>query len=170
MKAFILSLTICLTSVLYAQTNTNNGAANKEALIYHPEENASAAIADAVKKAELEKKQVFIQAGGNWCGWCIEFNRFTHADPQIDSLLKADYIVYHLNYSKENKNEKIFEQYKFPQRFGFPVFLILNEKGELIHTQHSGYLEEGKSYSKDKVLGFLRDWNRKALNADTYKN
>lgn len=61
MKAFILSLTICLTSVLYAQTNTNNGAANKEALIYHPEENASAAIADAVKKAELEKKQVFIQ-------------------------------------------------------------------------------------------------------------
>ncbi|MFT4017032.1 MAG: thioredoxin family protein [Agriterribacter sp.] len=164
MRIFMLCLTIFFSGTLYAQ---NNAA---KPLLYHPEENATASIENAVKKANAENKQVFIQAGGNWCSWCIEFNRFTHADPQIDSLLKADYIVYHLNYSKENKNEKIFAQYQFPQRFGFPVFLILNDKGELIHTQNSAYLEAGKSYDKDKVLAFLKDWNRTALNADTYKN
>ncbi|MFT3749604.1 MAG: thioredoxin family protein [Agriterribacter sp.] len=164
MRVFILCLAICFSCTLYAQNNTI------EPVLYHPEENASASIENAVKKAKAENKQVFIQAGGNWCSWCIAFNRFTHADPQIDSLLKADYIVYHLNYSKENKNEKIFAQYQFPQRFGFPVFLILNDKGELIHTQNSSYLESGKSYDKDKVLAFLKDWNRTALNADTYKN
>ncbi|MCC6286336.1 MAG: thioredoxin family protein [Chitinophagaceae bacterium] len=165
MRAFILCLAICFSSVLYAQNNTG-----KKPLLYHPEENAAASIEEAVKKAKAENKQVFIQAGGNWCSWCIAFNRFTHANASIDSLLKADYIVYHLNYSKENKNEKIFEQYKFPQRFGFPVFLILNDKGELIHTQNSSYLEAGKSYDKEKVLAFLKDWDRAALNPDAYKN
>lgn len=166
MKTIFLCLSVCFSSVVFAQKDNTE----KKSLIYNPEENAAAAIAVAVKKAKAEKKQVLIQAGGNWCGWCLEFNRFTHADPKIDSLLKADYVVYHLNYSKENKNEKIFEQYKFPQRFGFPVFLILNDEGELIHTQNSAYLEEGESYHRDKVLAFLFDWNRKALNADTYKN
>lgn len=166
MRVLFLCITLCFSSVLFAQ----NSNIDKKALLYHPEENAAIAIDAAIKKAKEEKKQVFIQAGGNWCSWCIEFNRFTTADSQIDSLIKTDYVVYHLNYSKENKNEKVFENYKFPQRFGFPVFLILNDKGELIHTQNSAYLEAGKSYDKDKVLGFLNDWNRKALNADTYKN
>lgn len=167
MKAIFLFCLLCSSGVVFAQNNSSGS--DKKPLIYHPEENAATAIEAAIQKAKQEKKHVFIQAGGNWCSWCIEFNRFTSADPQIDSLLKADYVVYHLNYSKENKNEKIFEQYKFPQRFGFPVFLILNDKGELLHTQNSAYLEEGKSYGKDKVLAFLSDWNRRALNADTYK-
>lgn len=166
MKTVFLCISVCFTTLLFAQKNNTA----QKPLIYHPEENAANAIATVVQKAGEQKKQVLIQAGGNWCSWCIEFNRFTHADAQIDSVLKTDYIVYHLNYSQENKNEKIFEQYKFPQRFGFPVFLILNEKGELIHTQNSAYLEEGKSYSKEKVLSFLNDWTRKALSADTYKN
>jgi thiol:disulfide interchange protein len=149
----------------YAQ---NNKTASPKPALYHPEENATAAIDNVIQQAKAQNKQVLIQAGGNWCGWCLEFNRFVHADAQIDSLLKADYIVYHLNYSKENKNLPVFEQYHFPQRFGFPVFLILNNKGELLHTQNSSYLEEGKSYNKEKVIGFLSDWNRTALDAATY--
>jgi hypothetical protein len=48
------------------------------------------------------------------------------------------------------------------------VFLILNSKGELIHTQNSGYLEEGKSYNKEKVDGFFNDWSPKALDPKSY--
>lgn len=162
---------ICVVSIVllyicgYAQ---NSKTASSKPALYHPEENATAAIDNVIQQAMAQNKQVLIQAGGNWCGWCLEFNRFVHADAQIDSLLKADYIVYHLNYSKENKNLPVFEQYHFPQRFGFPVFLILNSKGELIHTQNSSYLEEGKSYNRDKVFAFLSDWNLSALDAATY--
>lgn len=90
MRIFCLCLILSYSSVLFAQHNNNS---NKKTVIYHPEENAAAGIEAAVKKAKEENKQVFIQAGGNWCSWCIEFNRFTHADKQIDSLLKADYIL-----------------------------------------------------------------------------
>jgi hypothetical protein len=74
-----------------------------------------------------------------------------------------------LNYSPDNKNSDILEKYGFPQRFGFPVFLILNEEGKLIHTENSAYLEEAKSYSKLKVIEFLKNWTKAALDPSYYK-
>lgn len=137
--------------------------------LYHPLENAQKEIAAAIAKAKLEKKHVLIQAGGNWCSWCLEFNRFTTTDLQLDSAIKADYVVYHLNYSPQNKNFEIFKKYGYAQRFGFPVFLILDANGNLLHAQNSSYLEEGKSYHKKKILGFLRDWNPASLDEKNYQ-
>jgi len=142
--------------------------ANDADSLYHPLANAKKDIAEAVAQAKQQKKHVLIQAGGNWCGWCIEFNRFTTTDKQMDSAINADYIVYHLNYSQQVKNFEIFKQYRFPNRFGFPVFLILDGDGNLIHTQNSSYLEEGKSYNKKKVLDFFVSWRPKALDEKSY--
>ncbi len=131
--------------------------------LYNPNANAEADLKKIVAQAKQENKHVFIQAGGNWCGWCREFARFTKEDAKIDSLIKADYIVYHLNYSKENKNEKVFAKYGYAGRFGYPVFIILDERGQRIHTQNSVYLEKGKSYDDKKVFEFLSQWNYSAL-------
>ncbi len=138
--------------------------------LYNPSADATADIEKAVKLADKEHKFVLIQAGGNWCVWCLRFNKFVTEDLQIDSLVHAGFIVYHLNYSKENTNKAVFAKYGFPQRFGFPVFIILDEKGNRIHTQNSAYLEEGKSYNKEKVFEFLKDWTPNALNPDKYKD
>ena len=138
--------------------------------IYNPKANADADIRFALKQATAEHKFVLLQGGGNWCKWCIEFHRFCTADAEIDSIINKNFIWYHLNFSKENKNEDVFAKYGYPQRFGFPVFIILNEKGERIHTQNSEYLEDGKgSYDKKKVIEFLNAWNSDALNAENYK-
>jgi hypothetical protein len=142
---------------------------SQDSTLYHPNADAAKELKAAVKKAGKENKFVLIQAGGNWCPWCIEFARFAKADNQIDSLIKADFVWYHLNYSKENRNEALFARYDYPQRFGFPVFIILDGKGKRIHTQNSEYLEDGKkSYSKEKVMSFLKMWRPAALNAENY--
>ena len=138
--------------------------------LYDPAENAKKGIADAVKKAKTEGKHVVIQIGGNWCIWCARFNDFISNDTKIDSIIKANYIVHHLNYSKENYNAKLLEKYGYPQRFGFPVFLVLDGEGKLIHTQSSWYLEDGKkSYDRDKVIAFFTDWSPSALDPKQYK-
>jgi len=139
--------------------------------LYEPNADASADIEAAIKQAGAENKYVLIQGGGNWCGWCIEFARFCKADPDIDSVINASFVWYHLNSSKENENKKVFAQYGYPQRFGFPVFIVLNGKGERIHTQSSEYLEDGKkSYSKIKVQSFLEMWSPNALSPKMYGN
>jgi len=151
----IVFVLLLIVNVLQAQEKKIN--------LYNPYENADSAITIIKKKAALEGKHILIQIGGNWCSWCIEFNRFTTTDKQMDSLLKADFVVYHLNYSKENLNKKLLTQFGFPQRFGFPVFIVLDNKGKQLHTQNSSYLEKDKSYSKEKVMEFFQHWNAKAL-------
>jgi thioredoxin-related protein len=137
--------------------------------LYDPLANPDAEIASSVKKAKQEGKNVLIQAGGNWCSWCIEFNRFVQADSSIDSLIKKCFVVCHLNFSVDNKNEKTFAKFGYPQRFGFPVFLILDGQGNRLHTQNSEYLEQGRSYNKQRVYEFLLQWTPQAFNPDLYK-
>jgi thioredoxin-related protein len=137
--------------------------------LYKPAEDAEKALEAVVKQAKKEGKYVFVQAGGNWCIWCARFNDFVTKEASLDSMLQKNYVVYHLNYSKENFNTKLFAKLKFPQRFGFPVFLVLDGKGELLHTQNSAYLEEDKGYSKSKVMEFLSHWAPAAFDPANYK-
>jgi len=163
MKKLILAVVI-IGSVLsgYSQDMT-------KFKLYKPEENAKEGIATAVKEANASGKHVLIQIGGNWCIWCARFNDYVTKDKQLDSLVNANYVVYHLNYSKENTNADLLAKYEFPQRFGFPVLLILDEKGDLLHTQNSWYLEAEKSYDKEKVTTFFNDWGKKAFDPAQYK-
>jgi thioredoxin-related protein len=164
MQKLLLTAVITLSSVLcFSQDLT-------KFKLYKPEEDAEKAIEKAVDRAKEEKKNVFVQIGGNWCIWCARFDDFVKTDKSIDSLITHNYVVYHLNYSKENKNGELLKRYKFPQRFGFPVFLILNSKGELLHTQDSWYMESGKSYDKQKVTAFFSNWSPGAFDPEKYKD
>lgn len=162
MKFTALILALVITGQSFAQQST-------KPTLYHPEENAAKQVDLAIKKAASEKKHVILQVGGNWCSWCIKLDAFVKNSPKLDSLVKTDYVIYHLNYSNENKNLDLLAKYGYPQRFGFPVLLILDEKGKLIHTQNSAYLEEGSGYNTEKVAGFLRDWSPKAFDPSKYK-
>jgi thioredoxin-related protein len=126
-------------------------------------------INEAVVKAKTENKHVLVQVGGNWCPWCIRFNKFCTETPKIDSILKSCFVVIHLNYSRENSNYPSLVKLGYPQRFGFPVLVVLNGKGERLHTQDSGFLEKDKGYDTLKVVTFLKNWTTEALNPENYK-
>ena len=142
----------------------------KEAVkIYNPAANAQADLDAAVAKAKKEGKHVFVQVGGNWCSWCIAFHHLVDNTPELKKLLNDNYETVLINYSKENKNEAVLAKLQYPGRFGFPVFLILDGNGKLLHTQNSAYLEEGKGHSVKKVTEFLKNWNVAALKPENNK-
>lgn len=159
MKKIIL-LSLLLPTLSFAQTETFN--------LYHADADAKAEVNAAVKKAAAENKHVLLMIGGNWCKWCRIFDKFQHASYPVDSALNLNYVFQHVNFSKENKNDVLMTELEFPQRFGFPVFVILNEKGQRIHTQNSAYLEKGEGYDVEKVVEFLDQWRYGALKAENY--
>lgn len=129
---------------------------------YDPKENAEVKIAELTKQAQAENKNIMLQAGGNWCIWCLRFNNYVQTTPELKKIVDDNYIYYHLNYSPDNKNEKIFAKYGDPgKKFGYPVFIVLDKNGRQIHTQESGVLEEGKGYSLEKVKAFFEAWKPK---------
>lgn len=136
---------------------------------YHAQADAGKEIIEAVEQAKMENKHVLVQIGGNWCPWCIRLEEFCKNTPVVDSLLKVDFIKVKVSYSKENRNSDILKQLEYPQRFGFPVLVVLDGNGKRIHTQNSAYLEEQKSYSSKKISEFLRNWNFNALRSENYK-
>ena len=166
-KWFLLVLSVTVGMLLVSDTVS---AQQDTVLIYHPEADASQQIADGLKQAKAEKKQLLLMVGGNWCRWCRMFEKFKNTNAKVDSTWKADFVWVHINYSKEVKNLPVLERLDFPQRFGFPVFVILDENGKRLHTQNSAYLEEGEGYSEEKVVDFLHQWNRAALNPAGYNS
>lgn len=136
--------------------------------LYHPEADAKVDIASAVSKANTEGKHVLLQIGGNWCSWCITFDKKVKETESLKTLLNENYIAYHLNYSQENLNEDILAELGYPQRFGFPVFVVLDGNGKRLHTQNSSYLEEGKGHSEKKIAEFFKQWRPKAIDPVSY--
>ena len=131
-----------------------------------------AQIDQAVKQARAEGKFVVCQVGGNWCPWCLRFADFITKDAEINKLIGDNFVYIHVDYSpKEFKNdparkersEKMMKRLGNPGRFGYPVFVVLDEKGKVIHTQDSSFLEEGQGYDKAKVVRFFKNWTPSAV-------
>src|SRR4051794_26086326 len=143
--------------------------AGDSAQLYNPYANAEKDVSNALVKAKKENKHVLLQIGGNWCVWCYRFNSLVQTDTTLKNILDRNYVVYHLNYSKENKNLDYLKKLGFPQRFGFPVLVVLDANGTRIHTQDGALLEKGNGYDRRKVEDFLRNWSPSALNEVYYK-
>ncbi len=131
--------------------------------LYDPSLEGMKQIKEATTAAKSAGKHVLIQYGGNWCGWCIKFDAFSKADPEISKVIADSYVPVKLNYSPENYNDAANVYLGNPARFGFPVFIILDGNGKVLHIQDSALLEEGEGYSQKKVLGFFRNWAPAAL-------
>lgn len=130
---------------------------------YDPKADAQADINKLVAQAKKEGKNIMIQAGGNWCIWCLRFNQYVQTTSELKKIVDKNYLYYHLNYSPDNKNEKVFSQYGNPgEKFGYPVFIVLDKTGKMIHVQQSDVLEEGKGYSLEKTKAFLNQWSTKS--------
>ena len=117
-------------------------------------------IDQAVAKAKTDGKYVICQLGGNWCSWCIKFAKFIKEDAEIDKVVNENFVYIHVNYKsrKDELAQKVSKRLGNAGRFGFPVLVILNPDGSVLHIQNSSYLEEGQGYNKAKVLDFFSKW------------
>ena len=134
--------------------------------VYDEGVDAMEQIREATELAQKTGRYVMCQVGGNWCPWCLRFAEFAVKDSVIAPLMAENYVYIHVNYSKGNKNLEAMRYLGNPGRFGYPAFVVLNEKGVPIHIQESESLEEGKGYSRKRVEKFLRLWNKEAVETE----
>ncbi len=124
-------------------------------------------ISEAVKAAGKNDRFVICQVGGNWCRWCLMFAEFITEDDEIRTLIDKNFEYIHVNYNprkpKDETAVRMLERLGNPERFGFPVLVVLDSKGNVIHTQDSSLLEEGNGYNRAKVLRFFTNWTPDAV-------
>ena len=134
--------------------------------VYDEGINPMSQIDDALSRARAEGKFVVCQVGGNWCPWCLRFADFITNDSTISSVIEQNFVYIHVNYHPRKAGEvgkALMKRLNNAGRFGFPVFVVLDEQGKVLHIQDSSFLEEGKGYNQEKVLRFFQNWTPKAV-------
>lgn len=125
---------------------------------YSETEDAQAKIDELVALAKQQGKYVFVQAGGNWCIWCLRFNDFVQKNEELKHIVDQNYVYYHLNYSKNNKNKEVFDKYAPKgKEFGFPFFFVIDQNDQVTTIFGSEALESDKSYDIEKVKQVFLD-------------
>ncbi len=138
--------------------------------VYNDDIDPMEQIDNAIVQANEQGKFVICQVGGNWCPWCLRFADFITKDEEIAKLVDDNFVYIHVSYNPRNstnetRDKAMLKRLGNPGRFGYPVFVVLNQDGNVIHIQDSSFLEEGKGYNKEKVLRFFKAWTPKAVNA-----
>jgi thiol:disulfide interchange protein len=126
-------------------------------VLYDESADGAKQIADALVIAKRDGKNVLLQFGANWCGWCRKLHTLFETNPEIAETLKKNYVVVLIDVNKQH-NAETDTKYGHPIRFGLPVLVVLDADGKQLHTQDSGKLEEGDHHSPEKVLTFLKAW------------
>ena len=165
--------TFCCSMLLMLWMLMPHATMAQEALpkIYNEEVNPVVQIEQAVAKAKQEGKHVVCQVGGNWCIWCLRFADYITRDSLVKQVVDDNYVYIHVNYNprksagaeKEQWAKQMLQKLNNPARFGFPVMVVLDGEGKVLHIQDSSFLEEGKGYAQKTVLRFFRNWTPKAV-------
>lgn len=162
MKKTILSLLLALVATLAnAQTPLKR--------VYNESVDPMAQIDSALAavRADGSGRLVMCQVGGNWCPWCLRFADFATRDADIAKAMADNYAYIHVGYNPrkdaDGRAKALMERLGNPARFGFPVFVVLDQGGNVLHIQDSSFLEEGQGYSKEKTLRFINAWAPKAV-------
>ena len=167
MKRFLI---IVMIAALFSASASAQTGLKK---VYDEEINQLEQIDKAVAQAKREGKFVICQLGGNWCPWCLKFADYISKDSDITKIINDNFVYIHVNYNPrmaKSKDEAVakraaalMKRLDNAGRFGYPVFIVLDKNGKVIHIQDSSFLEEGEGYNKEKVLRFFKNWTPKAV-------
>ena len=123
---------------------------------YDPKRDAAADIKEAIAYAAQTHRRVLVEIGGKWCIWCTYLDKFFDRNESLRQFRDENYVMVKVNFSPENKNEKVISQYGGAP--GYPHIVVLDADGKMLHAQDTSKLEEGRGYSVQAVLKFLEDW------------
>ncbi len=162
-------ITIMVLAVAMFAMTANAQEQTSPRKVYNEDINPMEQIDQAIVQARNEGKFVICQVGGNWCPWCLRFAEFITSDSTINSVIEQNYVYIHVNYHPRKAGEvgeALMKRFNNAGRFGFPVFVVLDEQGNVLHIQDSVYLEEGKGYNQERTLRFFQNWTPAAVRGE----
>ena len=163
MKTRSLPLALCswLLGVLLALPSAfvaRGAEKGTERKIYDESAIADKQVADAIVIAKQEHKRILLQFGANWCGWCLKLHKLFESDRAVHEELSKDYVLVLIDVSRDqNKDFALKHQ---ADNHGIPFLVVLDSDGKVLTTKDTDDLEEGDHHNPEKVLAFLKAWQR----------
>ena len=153
-SALVLALTACGQQRAEVSVDSVRDAVS---LHYDTAADPFAQVEAASATASAANKHILLVAGGEWCVWCYYLEDFLARESEVADALHDTFVVVHVNFSDENRNEEFFGT--LPTADGYPHFWVLDDAGDLLESQGTLALEDGdKSYDKPVFMAFVNRW------------
>lgn len=127
--------------------------------LFDPTRDSYKDLQAAEAQAKAEHKNILMDVGGNWCPWCLLLDRTLNEDPELHALLEKNYVLLHVNFSRENENLDFLGPY--PKATGYPAWYVLSPKGKLLKAEDTSELEQthklDAGYNKATLRTFLME-------------
>lgn len=120
---------------------------------YDASRDPAADVKAALVEAKASGRRVLIEAGGNWCSWCLIMHKYFDERPELAALRDRNFVVVRVNVESGGPVPAALGAY--PPPAGYPHLYVLDENGSLIQSQNTAELESGRSYDAEKVAFFL---------------
>lgn len=166
----LLLLLLCLLGAAGTKGQTPSTSATSSFVPvtdYDSKRNAVQDLQAAEGEARKTGKRVLMQVGGSgaWCDWCHFMDAFFQAHPDLVELRDRYFVTVKISVSVDNQNREVLSHY--PKIYGYPHFFVLDDQGNLIHSQQTSPLEmgQGNTYNADRVKEFLLKWGKQSAQA-----
>jgi len=136
---------------------------------------------EAVAKAKVDPKPIFIDVYTDWCGWCKKMDKATFSEEKIASMLQSDFYPVKFNAEQEESINFNNHEFKFVAngrkgynelavalldgKLSYPSVVFLNEKMERI-TVLAGYRGPDDFYP---ILTFIGSGAYQSKTFEDYK-
>ena len=99
----------------------------------------------AMKRAQEEKKPIFVDVYADWCGWCKRMDKVTFENEDVAAYVNENYIAVKLDAESNKQVSFKGETYTYRQLVkqtfgvrGLPTIMLISPDGETIQAR-SGF-------------------------------
>jgi thioredoxin-related protein len=112
---------------------------------------------EAIEKAKITNKLIFVDVYTNWCGPCKKMNKEIFTLETVGKVYNSNFICYQIN-AENNEGKILASQFNVSV---YPTFLFIKADGSLVY-RWQGYLDADKFISlSDSVFSVL--YNSKSI-------
>ncbi|MDF7801736.1 thioredoxin family protein [Pontiellaceae bacterium B1224] len=156
---------LCFTLLSLVGFAEEGAASGKDAVVagihyavpkYDSKRDPAADLKAAAVIASKEGKNILVQVGGDWCGWCGTLSEYFKENKAVNAVVAKNYVIMKVSIDNENRNEAFLAT--LPKVNAVPHLFVFDGKGKLLHSQNTGPLEKDGSYDEAKMLAFLNKW------------
>lgn len=149
-KYTLLLMILFVTGCSRAQHFTSTPVYDEQADAHHD-------VDVAISTAELNKKNIVLIFGANWCEDCHALHDQMQK-PGLAAIMAKNFVVVEINLGSYDKNLDLAEQYHVPIKRGIPALAVLDSHGNLLYAMDQGQFADARGMSYESIQEFFVKW------------
>ncbi|WCL49691.1 thioredoxin family protein [Leptospira sp. GIMC2001] len=115
---------------------------------------------ETIPIAKASGQLVLVVFGADWCADCNSLKNRFYNNSDIRTLLEKEYLVFHVDVGRFDKNLIFAERFGSPEKKGIPALVIVDPSQEekVLATTMGGEFSSAQQMQDKEILNYLKQF------------